>query len=107
MSYHSMAYAMRLAPLLLIAVAVAVDPAAAQSPIARVTLQSADAVRSVERSPSRHDPLAGFRLFQQDRETLPVWVLPFGSRASERDRRGLSFSVRPGRRVKATAKLRF
>ena len=100
-----MADAMRLAPFLLIAVAV--DPAVAQSTIASVKLQPADAVRFVEPSPSMHDPLAGFRLFREDRETLPAWVLPFGSRASERERRGLSFSVRPGRRLKATAKLRF
>ena len=100
-----MADAMRLAPLLLIAVAI--EPAAAQSTIASIKLQSADPVRFVEPSRPRHDPLAGFRLFREDRETLPAWVLPFGSRASDRDRRGLSFSVRPGRRLKATAKLRF
>ena len=104
-SCYNMADAMRLAPLLLIAIAV--EPAAAQSTIARMKLQSADAVRFDEPSRSRPDPLVGFRLFQDDRETLPSWALPFGSRAGERDRRGLSFSVRPGRGVKATAKLRF
>jgi len=98
-----MADALRLAPWLLIAIAV--DPAAAQPRMSNLKLHSVEAIRFVEPARPRHDPLLGRHLFEE--ETLPSWGFPFGSRADERDRRGLSFSVRPGRRVKATAKLRF
>ena len=100
-----MADAFRLVPWLLIAVAA--DPATAQSTIATLKMQSAEAVRSDEQSRTRHDPLVGFRLFQDDRESLPMWSFPLGARGDQRDKRGMSFSVRPGRGVKATARLRF
>ena len=56
---------------------------------------------------AQRDPVLGPRLFQYDRETLPDWTLPFGPRAKDPDRRGLSFGLRPGRGLKATARLRF
>lgn len=100
-----MADALRLAPWLLIALAV--DPAAAQPPRPSLKLQSMDAVRFNEPPSTRYDPALRHRLFQEEEEILPAWTLPFGPQAEERDRRGVTLRVRPGRGVKATAKLRF
>ena len=96
--------AIRLAPLLLIAVAV--EPAAAEPSNPSLTLQSIDSVRSQE-TPRQQDRALRHRLFQQDEETLPAWTLPFGLQSDERDRRGVTFSVRPGRGLKAKARIRF
>ncbi len=97
--------ARRLAPWLLIAAAV--DPAAAAPPTPKLSLQSMNSIPSDEAVRDRKAPLLGPRLFQYDSERLPEWTLPFGPSAGEPGRRGLSFGIRPGRGVKAVAKLRF
>jgi hypothetical protein len=96
--------AVRLAPLLLIAVAL--DPAAAEPLKPTIKLQSIDAVRFSEPPSPQNDPALRLRLFQDNGENVPAWTLPFGSQ-SERERGGVRFSVRPGHGLKATAKLRF
>jgi hypothetical protein len=96
--------AIRVAPLLMIAVAL--DPAMAEPPRPTLKLQSIDAVRFSEPPSPRNDPALRLRLFQDDSEIGPAWNLPFGSQ-SERERGGVRFSVRPGRGLKATAKVRF
>ena len=96
--------AIRLAPLLFIAVAI--DPAAAEPLKSAVTLQSIDTVRFSEPPSPHNDPALRLRLFRGDSEIVPAWTLPFGSQ-SERERGGVWFSVRPGRGLKATAKVRF
>ena len=100
-----MADALRFAPWLLIAVSA--GPAAAQSHIPRLKLQSNEIVRAEPIPELPRAPLLGPRFFDDDREAGPSWYLPFGPRADDRDRRGFSFSVRPGRGIKATARLRF
>ena len=96
--------AIRLAPLLLIAVAA--EPTAAEPPKPAIKLQSIDAVRFSEPPSPRNDPALRLRLFQDDSDIEPAWTLPFGSQ-SESERGGVQFSVRPGRGLKATAKVRF
>jgi hypothetical protein len=96
--------AIRVAPMLLIAVAI--DPAAAEPVRPAINLQSIDAVRFSEPPSPRNDPALRLRLFQDDAEIMPAWNLPFGSQ-SERERGGVRFSVRPGKGLKATAKVRF
>jgi hypothetical protein len=100
-----MADALRFAPWLLIAVAA--GPAAAQSHIPRLKLQSVDPVRAEPIPELPRAPLHGPRFFEEQRDALPSWNLPFAPSAADRDRRGFSFSVRPGRGIKATARLRF
>ena len=100
-----MADAVRLAPLLLIAVAI--EPATAEPLKPNLKLQSIDAVRFHEPPSPTNDPALRLRLFPADEQILPAWTLPFGNRTDDRDRRGMTFSVRPGRGLKATAKLRF
>ena|SRR5688572_2046403 len=100
-----MADALRLAPLLLLAFAI--EPAAAEPLRPSVKLQSIDAVRFHEPPSPTNDPALRLRLFPGDEQVLPAWSLPFGTRADDRDRRGMTFSVRPGRGLKATAKIRF
>ena len=96
--------AIRLVPLLLITVAI--KPAAAEPPGPSLKVQSMDSVRSQE--PSRQqDRALRHRLFQQDEETLPAWTLPFGLQSDERDSGRVTFSVRPGRGLKAKARIRF
>ena len=103
-----MADALRFSPLLMVLMMViAVDGAAAAPVRPGLNLQSMDSVRFDEPAWTWRDPVLGRRLFQDDVETLPSWSLPFGNRADDRDRRGFQFSVRPGRGLKATAKLRF
>ena len=97
--------AIRFAPLLLIALTL--EPAAAEPPRPTVKLQSIDAVRFDEQSPGHYGPAFRLQLLQEDSEALPAWTLPFGGSAGEQERRGVTFSVRPGRGVKATAKVRF
>ncbi len=98
--------ALRLAPLLL--AAVAIHPAAAAEPVPPgPRLQSIDSVRFAEPLSPRTDPALRLRLFGDDEEVLPAWTLPFGTQADQRDRRGVSFSVRPGKGLKARAKIRF
>ena len=96
--------AIRVAPLLLIAIAI--DPAAAEPVRPAIKLQSIDAVRFSEPPSPRNDPALRLRLFQDDAEIVPAWNLPFGSQ-SGLERGGVRFSVRPGRGLKATAKIRF
>ena len=100
-----MADAFRLAPSLLIALAA--YPAAAEPVKPGPKLQSMDSVRFVEPPSPRNDPALRLRLFRDEEEFLPAWTLPFGNRADDRDRRGISFSVRPGKGLKARAKIRF
>ncbi len=85
-------------------IAVAIDPAMAEPLKPAIKLQSIDAVRLSEPPSPRNDPALRLRLFQDDSDVVPAWNLPFGSQ-SERD--GVRFSVRPGRGLKATAKVRF
>ena len=96
--------AIRVAPLLLIAVAL--DPAAAEPVRPTIKLQSIDAVRFSEPPSPRNDPALRLRLFHDDADVVPAWTLPFGS-ALERESGGVRFSVRPGHGLKATAKVRF
>jgi hypothetical protein len=96
--------AIRLAPLLLIAVVV--EPAAAEPLHPATKLQSLDSVRSQETLP-QHDRAFRHRLFQEDEEMTPAWTLPFGLQADDRDDRRVTFSVRPGRGLKAKARIRF
>ena len=95
--------AVRLAPWLLIAVAI--DAVAAQPPRPRLKLQSMELVRLNERPPQYH-PALRHRLFQEDEEIRPAWTRPFGVQPDDRDR-GVTFSVRPGRGLKARARIRF
>jgi hypothetical protein len=96
--------AIRLVPWLLIAVAV--EPAAAEPLHPATKLQSLDSVRSQE-LPPQQDRAFRHRLFQEDEEIKPAWTLPFGLQANERDDRRVTFSVRPGRGLKAKARIRF
>lgn len=101
-----MAAVLLLAPVLLIVllIAVAAAPAAAKPRMSDWQLQTVEAGNFDYPARARHDPVFGLRLFQE--ETVPAWTLPFGPRADERDRRGLSFRVRP-HGLKATARFRF
>ena len=96
--------AIRVAPLLLIAVAL--DPAAAEPMRSAIKLQSIDAVRFSEPPSPRNDPALRLRLFQDDADIVPAWTLPFGAQ-SGLERGGVRFSVRPGHGLKASAKVRF
>jgi hypothetical protein len=96
--------AIRVAPLLLIAVAA--GPAAAEPSKPSLTLQSMDSVRSQE-LPRLHDRALRHRLFKEDEENTPTWTLPLGLQSDERDNRPVTFSVRPGRGLKAVARIRF
>jgi hypothetical protein len=95
--------AIRLAPWLLIAIAI--NPASAQPPRPSLKLQSIDLVRLTERPP-QYDPALRHRLFQEDEQVSPAWTLPFGLNSDDGDR-GVTFSVRPGRGLKARARIRF
>jgi hypothetical protein len=106
-----MADVLHLAPLLLfvLLLAVAAAPAAAKPRTPELTLDTVAAGNFNEPARNRHDPVFGpalGRRFVQE-EDLPTWTLPLGPSARERDRRGLSFRVRPGHGVKAMARLRF
>jgi hypothetical protein len=96
--------AIRVAPLLLIAVAL--DPAMAEPPRPTMKLQSMESVRLSEPRAPRQDPAFRHRLFQEDEQARPTWTLPFGLESDDRDRR-VTFSLRPGRGLKAKAKIRF
>lgn len=105
-----MAAILLLAPLLFVLlIAVAAAPAAAQPKMSNWELQTTEAGNFHRPARTRHDPVLGpvlgGRFFQE--ETMPAWTLPFGPRAGERDRRGLSFSVRPSHGLKAKATIRF
>jgi len=102
-----MADILRLAPWLLIVllIAVAAAPAAAEPRMGGLKLQSVETDNFDRPARSRHDPVLSRRFLQED--ITPAWTLPFGPRANERDRRGLSFSVRPGHGLKGFAKIRF
>jgi hypothetical protein len=110
-----MADILRLAPCLLIVllIAVAAAPAAAEPRMGGLKLQSVGTGNFDRPARSRHDPVLGPVLSRRFllEEATPTWTLPFGPRASERaeerGRRGLSFSVRPGHGLKGMAKLRF
>lgn len=101
-----MAVVLPLAPLLLIMllIAVAAAPAAAEPRMSDMQLQTGEAGNFDKPARARHDPVLGRRFVQE--ETMPAWTLPFGSSAGERDR-GLSFRVRPGHGLKAMARIRF
>ena len=107
-----MAAVLLLAPLLLLIgllIGVAAAPAAAAPRMSNWKLQTVEAGNFDGPQRTRHDPVLGPVLglrFSQE-ETMQTWTLPFGPRAGERDRRGLSFSVRPSHGLKATAKIRF
>ena len=96
--------AIRVAPLLLIAVAL--DPAMAEPPRPNLKLQSMETVRLSEPRAPQQDPAFRHRLFQEDEQAMPSWILPFGLQSDDPDRR-VTFSVRPGRGLKAKAKIRF
>jgi hypothetical protein len=106
-----MADILRLAPWLLIVllIAVAAAPAAAEPRMGGLKLQSVETGNFDRPARSRHDPVLGPVLNRRflPEEATSSWTLPFGPRANERDRRGLSFSVRPGHGLKAMAKIRF
>jgi hypothetical protein len=94
---------LRLGPWLLIAAAM--KPAAAEPPALALQLHPPEP-KGVERpTPLPSDPIIGLRLLQEQSEAWPMWVLT--PRDDDRGRRGLSFGVRPGRGLKATAKIRF
>ena len=100
-----MADALRLAPLLL--VAMAFEPASAEPVKPGLKLQSLDAVRFSEPATFRKDPVLRLQLSREDEDMMPGWTLPFVSQEDDRSRRGVTFSVRPGRGLKARAKFRF
>jgi hypothetical protein len=105
-----MAVVLLLTPLLIVLLmAVAAAPAAAAPRMSDWKLQMVEASNFDRPARTRHDPVLGpvlgLRLFEE--ETIPTWTQPFGPRAGERDRRGLTFSVRPSNGLKATAKIRF
>ena len=95
----------RLAPLLMIAVSA--TPAAAEPVRPSLKLHSMDSVRFHEPPTAQYDSALRHRLFQEDEATLPAWTLPFGLQSDERDGRRVTFSVRPGRGLKAKARIRF
>jgi hypothetical protein len=106
-----MAEVLHLAPMLLfvLLLAVAAVPAAAKPRMPELTLDTVAAGNFNEPARNRHDPVRDpvlGRRFAQE-EALPTWTLPFGPSAGERDRRGLSFSVRSHHGLKAMARLRF
>lgn len=99
-----------LTPLLFVLlIAVAAAPAAAAPRLSDWKLQTVEAGNFDRPARNRHDPVfgpvLGLRFFEE--ETMPTWALPFGPGAGDRDRRGLSFRVRPGHGLKAMARLRF
>ena len=96
--------AVRLAPLLLIAIAI--DPAMAEPPRPSLKLRSLESVRLNEPRTPQQDPAFRHRLFQEDEQVSPAWTLPFGLQSDDRDR-GVTFSVRPGHGLKAKARIRF
>ena len=100
-----MADALRFAPWLLIAVAV--DPAAAGPPTPKLSLQSLHSIAPDEPVRGRREPILGQRMVHYEREALPDWTLPFGPGANDPGRRGFSFGIRPGRGIKARARIRF
>ena len=87
-------------------IAVAIDPAMAEPPRPTLKLQSMESVRLSEPRAPQQDPAFRHRLFQEDEQTTPAWTLPFGLQSDDRDRR-VTFSVRPGRGLKAKARIRF
>jgi hypothetical protein len=100
-----MADALRLAPWLLIAIAA--DPAVAEPQMPGLKLHPVEGSRLGEPARTRRDPVLGRHPFEDEGATLPSWGLPFGLGPGDRDRRGLSFSVRPHHGLKAMAKFRF
>jgi hypothetical protein len=105
-----MADPLPLTPLLLIAllIAVAAAPAAAKPRMPDMQMHSVDAGGFDKLTWARRDPVLGPVLgprFAQE-EVLPTWPLPFGPRDG-RDRRGLSFGVRPQHGLKAMMRFRF
>ena len=100
-----MADGLRFAPLLL--VAIAVGPASAEPSQPSLQLQSVKAVAFSEPPSTSRDRAMRHRLFQNDDEVVPGWSLPFGLQSDERDSRRVTFSVRPGRGLKARARIRF
>ena len=97
-----MTAALRLAPWLTIAVAM--DAAAAQPPAPALKLHSADPRAFAQPAPGNNAPIIGPR-FLEEQDAWPAWIIT--PRANERGRRGWSFGVKPGRGLKATAKVRF
>jgi hypothetical protein len=104
-----MAAVLLLTPLLFVLlITVAAAPAAAEPKMSNWKLQTTQAGNFDRPARTRHDPVLGPVLggrFVQE-EVLSTWT-PFGPRAGERDRRGLSFSVHPSHGLKAMAKIRF
>ena len=101
-----MAAVLLLTPVLFVLLmAVAAAPAAAAPRPSDWKLQTVEAGNFDQPARNRPDPVFGLGLFQE--EIVPAWTIPFGPGAGERDRRGLSFRVRPGHGLKAMARLRF
>lgn len=109
-----MAAVLLLTPVLFVLLmAVAATPAAAQPRMPGWKLQTVEAGNLDNPARTRHDPVFGpvfgpvlDRRFVED-GAMPDWTLLFGHRANDRDRRGMSFSVRPSHGLKARAKFRF
>ncbi|MEA3079200.1 MAG: hypothetical protein QOF05_608 [Sphingomonadales bacterium] len=101
-----MADALPLTPLLLMVVliAVAAAPAAAEPRIPKMQMHSVDAGGFDKLTWARRDPVFGPRFAQE--EALPTWTLPFAP-SDGHDRRGLSFGVRPQHGLKAMMRFRF
>jgi hypothetical protein len=96
-------------PLIVLLIAVAAAPATAEPRMSDWKLQAVEAGSFDRPARTRHDPVLGpvlgLRFFEE--EIILTWTPPFGPRAGERDRRGLTFIVRPTDGLKATAKIRF
>ena len=86
-------------------VAVAAAPATAEPQGPTLPLSSTEALHDDPRTRSMPRPIIGLRQLQEQDEVWPVWTI--SPRAADRGRRGWSFGVRPGRGLKAAAKLRF
>ncbi|MEA3059501.1 MAG: hypothetical protein QOE50_913 [Sphingomonadales bacterium] len=101
-----MADALPLTPLLLIVLLIAVvaAPAVAEPRMPKVQMHSFDAGGFDKPAWARRDPVLGSRFAQED--VLPTWTLPFAT-SDGRDRRGLSFGVRPQHGLKAMMRFRF
>ncbi|HUE79734.1 MAG TPA: hypothetical protein VMN38_08895 [Sphingomicrobium sp.] len=90
-------------------IAVAAAPAATQPRLSGLGLQTVEAGNLDNPVWARHDPVFGpepSRRFVEE-QAMPDWTVLFGVPAHDRDRRGLSFSMRPSHGLKARAKFRF
>ena len=103
----------RLTALLIVAIS---GPAVAQ-PLAPGPRLSADYPPKIDRPAlNRRDPVIGNLHALDEHAAGPAWTLPFDAfemlgplrpRVNDRDRRGLSFTIRRSHGIKGTARLRF